>query len=147
MMNTENNAHPLELLLLAGLVVLEAAAVLLVAAVALLLTVARWRPAARPAPALETVDGNPGHALVESPLVAPESPDQGMPEPVEPASTAPAVHPLAGLAEPVAEALEPLTVAQLRQRARAAGLPRHLHHRGRRAALLTALAGLEVAAA
>lgn len=41
--------------------------------------------------------------------------------------------------------LSPLTVAQLRARARAAGLPRSLSHRGRRAALLQALAGAEVA--
>jgi hypothetical protein len=43
--------------------------------------------------------------------------------------------------------LQPLTVAQLRHRARAAGLPRTLAHRGRREALLAALAGVELALA
>ena len=41
--------HPVEVLLLVGLVALEAVAVLLVALVALVLAVARWRPAP-PAP-------------------------------------------------------------------------------------------------
>ena len=41
--------HPIELLLLAVLVTLEAAAVLVCALVALVLTVASWRPA-EPAP-------------------------------------------------------------------------------------------------
>lgn len=45
----DRTPHPVELLLLAGLVALEAVAVLLVALVALALTVARWRPAAAPA--------------------------------------------------------------------------------------------------
>ncbi len=49
-MNRTNEPHPVELLLLAGLVTLEAAAVLLVALVALVLTVASWRPAPPPAP-------------------------------------------------------------------------------------------------
>jgi len=63
-----------------------------------------------------------------------------------PPPAAPIVHPLAAMAEPVVMQLQPLTVATLRRRARSAGLPRQLHHRGRRAALLAALAGLEVAA-
>lgn len=49
-MNRTNELHPVELLLLAAVVTLEAAAVLLVALVALVLTVARWRPAPPPAP-------------------------------------------------------------------------------------------------
>jgi hypothetical protein len=66
--------------------------------------------------------------------------------PVAPPPLAPAVHPLAVVAAAAAEALEPLTVAQLRRRARGAGLPRCLSRTGRRADLLAALAGLEVAA-
>jgi hypothetical protein len=66
--------------------------------------------------------------------------------PAAPPPPAPAVHPLAVVATTAAEALEPLTVAQLRRRARGAGLPRCLSRAGRRAALLEALAGLEVAA-
>jgi hypothetical protein len=110
------NAHPVELLLLAAVVTLEAFAVLLAALVAVLLTLARWRPA--------------------PPETAPAPP---------PAPAPPAVNPLQLVADAAVEALEPCTVAQLRHRARAAGLPRCLSHRGRRDALLEALAGLEVA--
>ena len=53
--------------------------------------------------------------------------------------------PLALLAAEVEAALVGLTVAELRRCARAAGLPRRLSHRGRREALLAALAGAEVA--
>ncbi len=53
--------------------------------------------------------------------------------------------PLALLAAEVEAGLAGVTVAQLRRRARAAGLPRSLSHRGRREALLAALAGVEVA--
>ena len=49
---------------------------------------------------------------------------------------------LAPVAEPIAEALVPLTVAELRRRARAAGLPRALSRSGRRADLLEALVAL-----
>lgn len=51
--------------------------------------------------------------------------------------------PLAPVAEPIGEALVPLTVAELRRRARAAGLPRQLSRSARRADLLEAV---EVAA-
>lgn len=107
-------AHPVELLLLAGLVALQATITLLVALAALLLTIARWRPAAS-APA--------------APAAPPAPPLQ---------------HPLLALA---VDGLQPLTVAQLRTRARAAGLPRSLTRNGRRTDLLHALAGLEVAMA
>lgn len=66
-----------------------------------------------------------------------------------PAAAAPvaaAEPPLAPVAEPIAEALVPLTVAELRRRARAAGLPRALSRSGRRADLLEALVALEGAA-
>ncbi len=49
--------------------------------------------------------------------------------------------PLAPVAEPIAEALVPLTVAELRRRARAAELPRALSRSGRRSDLLEALEG------
>ena len=117
-MNTNRPAPDAVALLLAvALEVAEALAVLAVAALALLLTLARWRPA----PAAVT-------------------------PPPPPAPTVPAVHPLAVVAASVFEGLEALTVAELRRRARAAGLPRNLSRTGRRAALLPALAGLEVAA-
>lgn len=103
--------HPIEALLLAVLVVLDAVRVLAVSLVALLLTVAGWRPTPRRA-----------------------------------APPAPIVHPVAELANTVIEALQTQTVAELRRRARSAGLPRALTRNGRRDALLQALAGLEVAA-
>lgn len=55
----------------------------------------------------------------------------------------PAPHPLALLATEAGLAASP--VADLRRRARAAGLPRSLSRSGRREALLQALAGAEVA--
>jgi hypothetical protein len=111
MMN-RSELHPVDALLLAAVVTLEAVAVLVVALVALVLAVARWRPAA----------------------------------PAAAAAAPPTPHPLSVVAEPVVEALQPLTVTELRRRARAAGLPRTLSRAGRRDALLYALAGLEVAA-
>jgi L-aminopeptidase/D-esterase-like protein len=63
-----------------------------------------------------------------------------------PAAAPPQQHPITLLADALVATLEPLTVAQLRRLARAAGLPRSLTHTGRRDALLTALVGLEVAA-
>jgi hypothetical protein len=65
------------------------------------------------------------------------------PAPPPPSALVPC--PLALLAAEVEAALVGLTVAELRRRARAAGLPRSLSHRGRREALLAALAGVEVA--
>ena len=50
-MMKRSEPHPVELLLLAGLVVIEALAVVVAAVVALLLTLARWRPSAPPRPA------------------------------------------------------------------------------------------------
>jgi hypothetical protein len=68
-----------------------------------------------------------------------------------PSTVAPAPAPAEGAPpaptpEPVAESLAPLTVAELRRRARDAGLPRQLSRSGRRADLLAALVALEVAA-
>lgn len=76
------------------------------------------------------------------------TPRRPAPPPAAPvaAAPAPAMHPLALLSEPTLAALQPLTVTDLRRRARAAGLPRCLSRSGRRDALLQALAGLEVAA-
>ncbi|WP_216915949.1 MULTISPECIES: hypothetical protein [unclassified Synechococcus] len=70
-MNT-NETHPVELLLLAGLVVAEALIVLVAAAVALVLTITRSRPA-----------GSPARVMTPPPTTAPP----------------PAVHPLAMVAE------------------------------------------------
>lgn len=112
--------HPVELALVAGLVALEAALTLLVALAALVLTVARWRPAA-PAPAAAQV------------LAA---------EPIAAIPAVPLAHPLQQLA---VDALHHLPVAQLRSRARAAGLPRTLSRSARKVELVAALAGLEAA--
>jgi hypothetical protein len=62
---TMKNAHPVELLLVAVLVTLEAAAVLLTALVALVLTVARWSPAA-PAPEAPPPLAHPLTVLADS---------------------------------------------------------------------------------
>ena len=90
---TKTEVHPIELALVAGLVVIEAVVVLVAAVVALLLTLAQWRPAAAPAPVAE-------------------------PEPIKyPSSTRqvarPMPHPLALLAAQ----LQALPVATLRQMA------------------------------
>jgi hypothetical protein len=115
--------------LLSALVLLAVAAEavlrgLLIPAAALLLAVAGWGcPARRPAPQ--------------------SAPRPAAPLPPAPPAVAPAPHPLALLATEAS--LAAATVADLRRRARAAGLPRPLAHRGRRDALLQALAGAEVA--
>lgn len=62
------------------------------------------------------------------------------PEPLPPAPS-----PLEVIATAAQQALEPLPVAQLRRLARSAGLPRALSRTGRRAELVAALVGLEVA--
>ena len=123
MQKLHTDTHPIEVLLLGAWLALEAAAVLLTALVALLLTLARWRPAAPLAP-------------------KPKRPRVATPRPVSPS---PAPWPLALQAAAALAGLEPLTVTQLHRLARAAGLPRQLSRTGRRAALLQALAGLEVA--
>lgn len=87
---TTEKRQPLDavdLLLLAGLVTLEAISVLAVALVALLLTASSWRPKSAPAPV--------GRCVAPPPS----------------ASTAPAVHPLAL----VAAQLETLPVTRLRE--------------------------------
>jgi len=76
--------HPVELLLLTGLVALEAAAVLIVALVALLLAVASWRPAASPSAPSPA-------AVTEAPILLPVAASTDAP--------APALHPLALVAE------------------------------------------------
>jgi hypothetical protein len=91
---------------------------LLIPAAALLLALAGW--GRRPAP-------QPAHR----------------PAPPPPPALVPC--PLALLAAEVEAGLAGVTVAQLRRRSRAAGLPRSLSHRGRRDALLAALAGADVA--
>lgn len=62
------------------------------------------------------------------------------PEPLPPAPS-----PLEVIATAAQQALEPLPVVQLRRLARSAGLPRALTRTGRRAELVAALVGLEVA--
>ena len=94
MKNTE--VHPIELALVAGLVVLEAVVVLVAAVVALVVTLAQWRPAAAPAPAA---------ALVLAPT------------PIEPIPARPTPHPIAALADRLAE----LNVATLRTMANVHG--------------------------
>ena len=63
-----------------------------------------------------------------------------------PAPPPPLEHPLAVVAAGLAEGLAAVPVRELRQLARAAGLPRQLSRSGRRADLLAALVALEVAA-
>lgn len=119
-----NDAHPIEVLLVACWLALEAAATLVAAMVALLLTLARWRPAASPSRVMaitQTGDLNLSKRV------------------------SPVLHPQAELAGGVVDALACCRVSELRQMARAAGLPRTLTRTGRRDALLSALAGLEVA--
>ena len=130
-----------ELLLLAGMAlawaVLTVVRLLLVPALALLLSLC----------CRASTDGiTPALTAAPEPIDAP----QPAAAPVTaislvPALTAPAALPLAQLAEQAAATLQPLTVAQLRTQARAAGLPRTLSRTGRRAALLEALSWAEVA--
>ena len=67
------------------------------------------------------------------------------PEVGAPAPQPPAASPLEAIATTAQQALEPLPVAQLRRLARSAGLPRALSRTGRKAELVAALVGLEVA--
>ncbi len=76
--------------------------------------------------------------LLQAPPAAATAPAPAPPAP-------PAEHPLAVVAESLVAELEPCTVAELRRRARAAGLPRSLSRSGCRDQLLSTLAGLEVA--
>ena len=135
MQKTHKELGSVELLLLAGLALLWAlwtvARLVLVPVLALVLTLAGWRPAVPTAP--EPIEA-------PQPAAAPVTAIS-----LVPALTAPAAPPLAQLAEQAAATLQPLTVAQLRTQARAAGLPRSLTRTGRRAHLLEALAWLEVA--
>ena len=57
----------------------------------------------------------------------------------------PAPSPLEAIATAAQQALEPLPVVQLRRLARSAGLPRALSRTGRRAEMVAALVGLELA--
>jgi hypothetical protein len=119
-MNT-NTPHPVEVLAAVALAVAAALLQLLTSAVALGLTVASYRRA------------------------WPGSVEANLPQPIPPAP-APAVHPLAELAAAAEATLAHRTVAQLRQRARALGLPRSLTRAGRRADLLRQLVAVEVIA-
>lgn len=67
-------------------------------------------------------------------------PEVGIPLPQPPAAS-----PLEAIAAAAQQTLEPLPVVQLRRLARSAGLPRTLSRTGRKAELLDALVGLEVA--
>lgn len=131
MMMNNNELHPVEMLLIAGLAVVEAVVVLAVALLGLVMAVAQWKPAA--------VEHSAPTPLPAMPL-EPAAPA------VEPAAPLPPAVPLlAAVAGDAADHLAPLNVTQLRRLARAAGLPPSLTRNGRRDALLLALAGLEVA--
>lgn len=108
--------HPLDLALAVAFATLQALRPLLVALVALLLTLAGYRPSQRPASAAKAHGSRRGASV----------PTQRPPAPSERLQAAPA-------------ALEVLTVRQLRQLAREAGL-RALARTGRRVDLLQALA-------
>ena len=124
---TRTNVHPIELALVVLLLVLEAAWLLartvLVPLAALALTTAGWRPT-QAAPQAQA-----SAAAVDLPIPASSS------------TRPPLAHPLQELA---AAAAPTGTVAQLRQQARAAGLPRAWCRIARREALLALLSGLEV---
>jgi hypothetical protein len=113
-----NDLHPVEVLLVAAVLVVWA-----------VVTIAR---------------------TVLVPIVALVLTVAGLPGPCRtvPTATVPAppqAHPLQTLATAAGAHLAPLPVRELRRLARSAGLPRTLAHRGRRAALLEALGGQEVA--
>ena len=144
MMMNNNEVHPVELLLIGGLAVVEAVMVLAVALAALVLTVARWRPAPLEPAVEHSAPMAPLPAVEHSAPMAPLPPvEHSAPAPLPPAP--PAVPLLTTLAGDAAAAMAPLNVAELRRQARAAGLPPALTRNGRRDALLMALAGLEVA--
>ena len=84
------NTDPVLVLIAAAVITLEALLTLVVAAAALLITLAQWRPAAAPAPAAAI-------ALA--------------PAPIEPPLARPMPHPIAALADRLAE----LPVATLRE--------------------------------
>ena len=94
----KTEVHPIELALVAGLVVLEALLLLAAAVVALVLTLAQWRPTPAPSPAPSPA---PAAALVLAPV------------PIEPIPARPTPHPIAALADRLAE----LNVATLRSMA------------------------------
>jgi hypothetical protein len=98
MKNSE--VHPIELALVAGLVVLEAVVVLVAAVVALVVTLAQWMPAPAPSPApAAPAPAQPGSLQAE-------------PEPIQ-AQAQPQLHPLAL----IATQLQALPVATLREMA------------------------------
>jgi hypothetical protein len=142
MQKPHNELHPVELLLLAGMALLWAlwtvARLVLVPALALLLSLCCRASTDGTAPALTATPEAPA----PEPLEAPAAP---VTDGTATAPKAPAAPALAQLAEQAAATLQPLTVAQLRAQARAAGLPRTLTRTGRRAALLEALSWAEVA--
>jgi hypothetical protein len=129
-MTNTNDAHPVELLLLAGLVVAESLLTLLVAAAALALLLARWRPRASAAQAPATAPHTPlpGPALAPAAVPATRTAPAAVTQPGDPLSP-----------DQVMPELATLTVAQLRCLARELHLPRCLSHTGRRADLLLAL--------
>jgi hypothetical protein len=119
-MNT-NNPHPIEVAILLAWASSQALVALAAGAVALIAALLPHGPAPAAPAAAE---------------LTPPAPAQAPP---------PAEHPLITVATRTAAPLQRLTVADLRRRARSAGLPRTLTRSGRRDALLTALLGLEVA--
>lgn len=117
MRNSNTAEHPIEVALVLAWLVAEALLTVLVVGVALVVV-----------------------------LLAPVELHRAAPAPAAPAPAAPpAEAPLAALAAACRSELEAVNVAQLRRRARAAGLPRPLTRSGRKSQLLDALASLEVA--
>ena len=102
MKNTE--AHPIELAIVAGLVVAESLLVLVMAGVALLLTLAQWRPAPANTVSNDTIHGEPAPVAEPEPIKYPSSTRQ---------VAQPQLHPLAL----IATQLQALPVATLRQMA------------------------------
>ncbi|MEB3362174.1 MAG: hypothetical protein VKI42_08645 [Synechococcaceae cyanobacterium] len=132
--------NPIEVAIVLAWLVAEALAVLVVAAIALIIALKPCSPGRAASQkrfwvrATELKPCSPGRAGKHFARL-----------PKRPASPSPTATPLAAAAALVASELETSTVAELRRQARAAGLPRSLSRSGRRDALLSTLAGLEVA--
>ncbi|MCP9821011.1 hypothetical protein KBZ18_16145 [Synechococcus sp. Cruz-9H2] len=129
MNNRIEDLHPVELLMLAVLLVAEALVLIAVPLIALVLTLTSWRGSAT----------SPPTTAPAVPVVAPVAPAAvPVTAPAPPTTEQPWL-------PPIWQELERLTVAELRRLARAEGLPRSLSRAGRRAELLPALAGAAMA--
>lgn len=138
-MNNQTELHPVELLILAVLLVVEALAVVLVPLAALVLTLASY---GRPWPPRRGSATSPSTTAPAVTVVAPTAPAAVVATaPAPPAVQQPQPAPWT---PPVLEVLERCTVTELRRLARAQGLPRSLSRAGRRAELVPALAGAAI---